>query len=264
MKKITLTCTVLSVASLAMIACGPSLKVAESTKIDSTSNGGLSDGGGSTPVGVTPTPGTDTARTWSNIKAKTEGAVAGSSYDGQLLIQIDTTNQAFIFYLPIPFASSLVLPVQSFDIPTLPGLTVFQVTNSNGDSQMAVRVPLKYLRKGAALDPYNLLPNGDPLPYMPAGENRGFALSFPENPDMKLHFYLTANAAAVFIEIPALKFPDEWLRFTLGFPMRNQAGTQTVGYLAFVPNKGLANSGVFVSGRIPTEAAVLIDQVLRY
>lgn len=206
---------------------------------------------------------TPSGNNWDAIAQKANGKVEGSSFDGQLLIKIEPETQSLLFLLPIPFPSLLV-PIASFDIPQLPGASVFQVSDASGSTSIAVRMPLKYMIKGAALSPYNTLPNGDPLPFMPVGENRGFAIAFPQTPDIKLNLYVSANAAAAFIEIPALRLPDEWLRLTLGFPIKNMTGTQVVGYMAFVPNKATFPSGVYVASRLPRDLAILIDELLRY
>lgn len=245
-------------ALLITAGCSKSIKLADDASLVDGSNGsqgGVTD----TAPGTTAPP----ANNWQAIQQKAEGRVEGSSFDGQLLIQIDAANQALIFFLPIPFPSLLV-PISSFDIPQLPGATVFQVTGADGSASIAVRMPLKYMIKGANLAPYNTLPNGDLLPFMPVGENRGFAIAFPQTPDVKLNLYVSANAAAAFIEIPALKLPDEWLRFTLGFNIKNSTQTQVVGHMAFVPNKGVYPAGVFVASRLPRELAIVIDELLRY
>lgn len=240
-------------ALLLVAGCNKGIQMSDSSSLapeQGSQGGGLND---TTPNG----------NNWEAIAQKANGKVEGSSFDGQLLIQIDPATQSLIFFLPIPFPSLLV-PITSFDIPQLPGASVYQVTDANGSTSIAVRMPLKYMIKGATLAPYNTLPNGDPLPFMPVGENRGFAIALPQTPDIKLNLYVSANAAAAFIEIPALRLPDEWLRLTLGFPIKNSTGTQVVGYMAFVPNKSTFPSGVYVSSRLPREAAILIDEVLRY
>lgn len=240
-------------ATLLFVAgCNKGIQVADGSL---SSEQGQGSQGGNYPT----TPGNN----WESIKQKADGKVDGGSFDGQLLIQIDPTTQSLIFFLPIPFPSLLV-PIASFDIPQLPGASVYQVTDASGATSIAVRMPLKYMIKGATLAPYNTLPNGDPLPRMPVGENRGFAIAFPQTPDIKLNLYVSANAAAAFIEIPALQLPDEWLRLTLGFPIKNATGTQEVGYLAFVPNKATFPSGVYVASRLPRELAIVIDELLRY
>ncbi len=247
-------------AALVLVAgCNKGIKLSDGTLVNEGNNGSLgsgNDNGGDAGGGPV------LRNSWESIKGAVDGKVEGSGFDGQPIIQVDEANESLVFLLPIPFPT-LLIPVTSFNIPQLPGALVYQVTDINGGTSIAVRIPLKYMIKGANLAPYNTLPNGDPLVRMPAGENRGFVIAFPETPDIKLNLYLATNAAAAFLEIPALKLPDEWLRLTLGFPIKNRTGTQEVGYLALVPNKGTSNAGVYVASRLPTSLAISMDELLR-
>lgn len=239
----------------ATLGCSKGLNT---TDLESSGNAAQgTGGGGSAPVPV------DNARSWSEVQSKTDGAVDGWTYDGQMVIQVDTANQALVIVLPLP--SLFLMPVTSMSLPQLPGAAIFPLVQPNGKTAMAVRIPLKYLVKGAQLASYNTLPNGDPLPFMPVGENRGFAISFPQNAKYRLHLYISANAAAVFVETPDFKLPEQWLILpSLGFPVKNREKTQVVGYFAVVANRGLYSSGVYVASRLPREAAILIDELLRY
>lgn len=202
-------------------------------------------------------------RSWDDVRRKTDGAVDGWKYDGQFVIQIDAENQALVLVLPLP--PIFLMPVSAMPIPELPGASLFPLTQPDGTSSMAVRIPLKYLIKGSSLTSYNRLPNGDPLPFMPVGENRGFAIAFPQNKNYRLHLYVSANAAAIFVETPDFKLPEQWIILpSLGFPVKNQDKTQVVGYFAVVANRGMHNSGVYVASRIPRDVAILIDDLLRY
>lgn len=226
----------------------------------STSVDGQSDDQGAGSGGAVRPP---NDRSWDDIRNKTDGAVDGWKYDGQFVIQVDAENQALVLILPLP--SIFLMPVTEMPLPELPGAILFPATQPDGTSAMAVRIPLKYIIKGSSLAPYNRLPNGDALPFMPAGENRGFAIAFPQNAKYRMHLYITANAAAVFVETPDFKLPDQWAILpSLGFPVRNQDRTQVVGYFAVVANRGMHSSGVYVASRIPTSVAIMIDEILRY
>lgn len=242
-----------AVAVALLAGCGKSF--------DSSTGGGntaVTGGNGNDGQSTPPT------KTWSQVSQAVNGTVDGSMLSGQLLIQVDSVNQALIFYLPIPISPDFMLPITSIDIPQLPGTTVYAVVQPDGSTQIAVKVPLKYIVQGSQLTSYNTLPNGDPLPFMPAGENHGFALQLPQMPNMRLNFYFTANAAAVFIELPTIVLQDPWTSLKLGFPIRNADKTEVVGYFAFVPNKANFATGVYIAGRLPTEIAVAIDNLLRY
>ncbi len=200
---------------------------------------------------------------WDAVKTALNGKVDGSSMNGKVILQVDSVNQALIFYIPLPL-DLINFPVQSIEIPDLPGVSLFQLPQPDGSTQLGVRVPLKYLLKGAQLGAYNTLPNGDPLPYMPVGDNRGFAISLPQNPNFNLHFYVSANSAAVFVEVPQIVLPDVWSILKIGFPIKNADKTQVVGYFSFVPNRSTFASGVYVAGRIPTQVAVALDSLLKF
>lgn len=243
--------------SLGLLAgCSKGLQTVDQPSAADGINGG--QGGDSNHGG-----GSSAGRSWNDLQSSVNGSVSGSAYDGQMVIQIDPENQALILVLPLP--SIFLLNVPSMMIPQLPGAALFPMTQPDGSSSMAVRIPLKYLIRGAQLSNYNTLPNGDPLPFMPVGENRGFAISFPQNPKYRLHLYISANAAAVFVETPDFKLPEQWIILpSLGFRIKNRDKTADVGYFAIVANRGQHSSGVYVSSRLPTEAAILIDELLRY
>lgn len=257
------TATVAALTGLALVAgagCSQGLTTNDfsqdiagnNNQQDTGGGGGNGGGGNSNPV-----------RSWDDIRQKTDGAVDGWKYDGQVVVQIDAENQALVLVMPLP--PIFLMPVASMPIPELPGAAIFPLTQPDGTSSMAVRIPLKYIVKGSSLSNYNTLPNGDPLPFMPVGENRGFAISFPQNMKYRLHLYISANAAAVFVETPDFKLPEQWVILpSLGFPVKNQDKTQVVGYFAVVANRGIHNSGVYVASRIPREVAILIDELIRY
>lgn len=249
----------LASAFLFVAACNKGIHLNESGMLsDNTTFDTGTGGSGVDPGNEPPSSG------WQLVRAAAEGKSAGSSFDEQLLLQIDTVNQALIFLVPVPFPS-LLIPVTEFEVSQLPGVKVFQVTDSaTGNTSIAVRVPLKYMVKTTNLQLYGTLPNGDAIPGIPTGETRGFAIAFPETPDLKLNLYVGPNAAAAFIEMSALKVPEEWLKFPLQFPVRNASGTSTVGYLGIVPNKGAYNGGVFVSSQLSHALAGALDGMLRY
>ncbi|MFN7730155.1 MAG: hypothetical protein ACK5P7_13430 [Bdellovibrio sp.] len=257
--KLQIKSALLVLSALSLMACGKGFQ-ATSDAVNSGGNSGL--GGGGSNDGVVTGPTVD--QKWQSVKSGTEGAIDGTTpYKGSLAIQIDKARQAIVLILPLP--SMFLLPISSMPIPEMPGASVEMVTRSDGSVAMGVVIPLQYLLKGASFANYARLPNGEPLPGIPVGESRGFALSFPQKPSYKLHLYLAVNAAAVFIETPDFKLPSE-LTFlpTVSFPIKNSARTQIVGYFAVVPNRGTFNSGVYVSSRLPTQIAILIDELLQF
>lgn len=199
---------------------------------------------------------------WQPVAKAVNGKVDGSPMNGKLMVQVDPANQAIVIYLPLPL-NLINFPVNNIEIPQLPGASIFKVDQADGTTQLGVRVPLKYLLNGAQLAAKNTLPNGDPLPFMPITGNVGLAIPLPGTPGMVLNFYMSANAAAAFIELPQIVLPDIWNMISLGFPIKNADKTQVVGYFAFVPNKSTFASGVYVAGRLPTQIAEIIGTLIK-
>lgn len=212
-------------------------------------------------LGVLPPSEEDAQLIWESLSQDVTGYVSGGSYDGQLLVEIDPLRQAILLRLPLPpiFLAPLVTKELS-----LSGLKM-EYQKTDNQYQLVLVVPIQYLIKGAQLDRYGLLPNGDPIPFIPSGEARGFAVNFAAQSKYRLHLYFVANAVAAFVETPDWILPEE-LSFlpTLGFPIYNQARSKTNGYFAIVPNKGVHASGVYIASRLPRELAAQLDQILRY
>lgn len=203
----------------------------------------------------------DTQLIWERLGQEVTGYVNGGSYDGQLLVEIDPQKQAVLLRLPLP--PLFLAPVINKDLQ-LPGIKM-EYQKSDNQYQLVLIIPIQYLIKGAQLDRYGLLPNGDPIPFIPSGEARGFAINFAAKPKYRLHIYFVANAVGAFIETPDWDLPEELgLLPTIGFPINNQAKTKTTGYFAIIPNKGSFASGVYLASRLPRELAAQLDQILRY
>lgn len=248
--------SVLLLSSLLM-ACGNGFE-AESPSA-SVPNTGLENGGGPGEQNPPANP----EKAWTQVSDNVNGRVDGGTNSGALVVQVDRQRQALVLILPLP--PIFLLPISGMSIPELPGASMEMMPQSDGSMAMGVVIPLKYIIKGAQFSEYGRLPNGDSIPFIPVGEARGFALSFPQKPSYRLHLYLAVNAAAVFVETPDWKLPSELsILPTLGFPVKNQNGTQVNGYFAIVPNRGTHASGVYVASRIPRQIAILIDELVRF
>ena len=258
---------ILATMTLSLMACGKSFQ----TTNDLAASSGLNQGLGTVPGGNDPAA--PAAKTWSDVSnganAQTDDTVSNPLYSvssATPVIQILPDQQAIELLMPLPASFNLPFQIANMPVPQLPGVSIQQIVNSDGSTSIGVIVPLKYLIKGTTLSPYGALPNGDPIPFIPAGEAHGFAIDLPQNAHYRLHIYFTAGAAAAFVETPDLKIPDQYSGFipTIGFPVKNQAKTAIVGYLAFVPNRLTYSSGIYVASKIPNDVAILIDNLLRY
>lgn len=249
---------ILGTCTLSLMACGKGFNAASSAgDLASTTPGPTSVVDPNTGVPVS------SAKAWTTVASDTNGTVNGGTNDGSLVIQIDKVRQSLVLYIPLP--SIFLASVTGIQIPEMPGASVEMVPQTDGSNALGVVIPLKYVIKGGDFATYGKLPNGDAVPFIPAGEAHGFAIDFPQRPNYRLHIYVAVNAAAVFVETPDWKLPAEFAVLpTIGFPVRNSAKTQVNGYFAVVPNRGNFASGVYVASRIPNKAAALIDQMLRF
>jgi len=253
-----MTALLLSLSAMTLMSCqagyeskpvGPQLSD-ELGKVPPDDNGGQ---GGNPPA---------SGGTWGDVENGMDGSVEGGSYDGKVTVQVDQPNQALTFRLPI--STSLMLPLfNETPITSLPGATVSHQMTQEGERAFLVKIPFQYIVKKGNLAPYNLLPNGDPLPFMPSVETQGFAISLPQNPKYRLHLYFAPNAAAVYVELPEVQ-EIPFLPTYMGFPVKNEQKTQMVGWLAFYARTGTKLAGVYVASRIPDKIAILIDELIRY
>jgi hypothetical protein len=259
LKKIFVSALVLG-SGLALTACGKGFEnyTAASSVSD---NGKTSTPGGGDTGGNPPNPVNDSLPVYKG-RPTSGGAVAGQ---GQLLLEIDRANEALILVVPIPVE---ILPflgvIVEKSIPELPGAKVFP-----RGQQLAVSIPLKYIVRGGSFrDPQfnNLLPNGDRLPNFPAGEGANFSLAITGK--YVANIYLGAGAAAVFVETPGwdsfMKCSGLSCLLFQPFPIKNEAKTKILGYVAVVPAKTVYHSGVYVSSVLDDNLARFIDDHLKY
>lgn len=188
-----------------------------------------------------------------------EGKADGGMHDGALLFFIDKANQALVIQLPLPV---IMFPfLSNAVIPDMPDAKVTVITNPNGNKVLGVSVPLKYIVKGAEFVEPQRLPNGDPLPGVPAGELPGFAIQFPSNPDYQLHLYIGVNVAIVFVTLPNFNIPFYLLP---EIPIYNKAKTKKVGTLKYIAPKGMYDGGLYLAAQLPADLARVIDDLIRW
>lgn len=175
-----------------------------------------------------------------------------------LTFDFDKSRAEFIVMIPMPSAMPF-LPYGSFN--NRPDITFSPIVDANGRMKFAVRIPAKYILKGAAFLPATKLPNGDALPAMPAGygELPSLALSFPQNSNTQITVYIGVNAVGLFVTLP------EKLAIPLGFqlPIKNSDKSKTLGFMTYVPQKGTYAPGLFLSTLIPPSMARILEDHLR-
>lgn len=194
---------------------------------------------------------------WESVSLEGKVEKTGSKHNQTLVVVIDKVQQALILVLPIP-----LLGFQEVNTTQIEGVKLIKYTNSAGNVFPAVSIPLKLVLKGASFLPNEVLPNGDDLPFVPAGELPGFALDLPQIKNRKFYVYIGVNVVAVFAETPELDRLPLQVGFTL--PVKNKEKTKVVGALSYVIPKGVHSSGFFVASQLPADLARLINDVIKW
>lgn len=181
--------------------------------------------------------------------------VGGTSYENEQVVSLDKANNALLLFLPLPpgpFSSVYI------DVPNVKGVKIATALDSQQKARLAVSIPLKLIIKDkVTLPPANSLPGGRSLPMMPSGEFPSLGLGLNQNSDKKVYLYFGVNAVGLFLE--SSYFP-EYLGITA--PIKNKAGTRTLGYFTIVPKAGANNGGLFLSLLLPKDLAKIIDDHL--
>ena len=210
----------------------------------------------SSEQGSSPAPGEIANPDLSWSKVDMNGYPSNGTDGGKLVLQVDQANQALIFLLPLPANLPVMVPATA--IPQLPGAAITMVTDTSGKQRLALKIPFRYIIKGANLGPGQTLPNGDPLPFVPAGELPGFSINLPQL-SKPVHIYIGVNVAAVFFEVKGMNLPIGLL-----YPVKNKDKTKVIGAIGYIPDKGSYNGGMYLAAQLPTETAQLIDNLIQW
>ncbi|MGZ3773202.1 MAG: hypothetical protein ACXVCY_02455 [Pseudobdellovibrionaceae bacterium] len=181
--------------------------------------------------------------------------VGGTTYDNMQVVALDKANNALLLYLPLPPGPFSNLYI---DVPDVKGVKIATTLDSQQNARVAVSIPLKFIVKDkVTLPPATTLPDGRDLPMMPSGEYPSLALGLNQNSDKKVFLYFGVNAVGLFLQ--SSYFP-EYIGITA--PIKNQAGTRTLGYFTIVPKSGANNGGLFLSFILPNDISKIIDDHL--
>jgi hypothetical protein len=248
--KLKITSSLLLVSFLT--ACG-----AKTPQLAAGLTGGGSDGqqgqstqGTTTPIVVSPN--IDSV----DMKSRVDDSSNKMGFNGSLAFDIDKNRGEFVIMLPMP-QGVVFTPSGSFT--KYPDITFTPMFDGTGKMKMAVRVPVKYLLKGITTVPATSLPNGDPLPAMPAGKSElpSLALSFPSQNNTKISLYIGLSAVGLFMTLPdKAAFP---LPINITLPLKNSDKTRTFGYLTYVNAKNGHQPGLFISAVVPPEFARILE-----
>ncbi len=231
-----------ALSSMFLLGCGAKMTASNS------SSEGINDGQQTLPP---------SGATWEKIDFEGKVDKAGSKHNQSLVVVIDKAQQALVVVLPIP-----LLGFKEVNTTQIEGVKLIKYTNSKGEVFPAVSVPLKLVLKGASFLPNEVLPNGDDLPFIPAGELPGFALDLPQIKDRKFYLYIGVNVVAVFVETPELDQLPVHIGFTV--PVKNKDKSKVIGALSYVIPKGIHSAGFFVASQLPADLARLINDVIKW
>jgi hypothetical protein len=234
-------------AALLFTGCSKGFQSNQGTAgVTSTGSG---SGSGSSGSGTGSTP-----ATWDKVDVN--GFASGGANAGQLVVYIDQQKQSLLLVLPIP----VIIPIfNQVDIPDAPGAYLTSYTDSQGNTSMAINVPLQYIVRDSHFTGGQRLPSGDPLPFVPAGELPGFGVQFPQMPNYRVYLYIGVNVAAAFVELPDFGLPIGGI-----FPVKNKTKTKVVGAIGYVTPKMNHAGGMYLATQIPDEMARMIDELIRW
>lgn len=203
---------------------------------------------------VAPTPGQNIDQV--DMKSLVDDSQNKMGFNGMVAFDLDKTRGEFIVLIPLP-SGFVFTPSGAFN--KYPDITFSPVFDASGKMKLAVRVPVKYVLRGVNFIPAARLPNGDPLPAMPAGQGElpALAISFPQQNNTQISIYIGINALGAFITLPqsaALPLP---VNITL--PLKNRDKSRTFGYLTYVNAKNGYPPGLFVATGVPASFARILE-----
>ncbi len=251
MKKIISTLVPL-LAVVTLTNCSPNGFSSSSFTPSSNSNNSFDSGGGTSP---STNPAADAV-----AKLDLQGQVDSNNatFGNALTFDFDKVRGEFIVMIPMP-SGVFFTPVGSFS--KYPDITFSPLIDATGKMKFAVRIPVKYIVKGAAFLPPAALPNGDTLPAMPQGygELPSLAISFPQQNNTQVSLYMGVNAIGLYVTLPT----NAALPIGFTIPVKSKDKTKTFGYLTYVPAKGAFAPGLFVSSIIPPAVSKVLEDYFK-
>ncbi len=243
-------------SALALAGALSACSGANSLKTETPSTGNTPSGGSNpTQGGNDQTGGQNGGQTngpsWNDVNLNAK--VDGGDQNGKIVVMLEKETQTLLLIMPLPI--SLLVP--DMPIKELPGASLVNYQRSDGSVALAVRVPLKALIKGVAWQNPQKLPNGDNLPYFPAGEPPRFGVKFYEKDKVRLYLYLGVNAAALYVESSELGLP-----FGVLYPVKDKEQNRIVGAFGLVPEKSTFWGGIYLAAKLPDDVARSLAQIL--
>lgn len=248
------TSTLLLLTTLSFLSCaknGLSSDILGSSSDNKGQSGQSIDSGGNVtpPAQVAPIDQVD-------LKSRVDDSSNKLGMNGALTFDFDKTNGQFIIMVPMP-SGVVFTPTGTFTkYPDITFGPIFDATT--GKVKVAVRIPVKYILKGVSTIPAAKLPNGDPLPAMPAGQGElpSLGLTFPQD-GTQVSIYIGVNALGLYVTLPqsaALPLP-----VNITVPVKNKDKSKTYGFLTYVNAKSGFPPGLFISSAVPKDVARVLE-----
>lgn len=233
-----------------LISCNKNSGFSTNSSTSASSDNSSSLGGDNPPSPAT--PGIPSAYEKLDLNAY----VNGTTYENEKAFSLDKANNALLLYLPLPPGPFTNIYI---DAPNVKGVKITTVMDSQQKARIAVSIPLRLIVKDkiTTLPSATTLPGGRALPMMPSGEYPSLGLGLNQSNENKVYLYIGVNAVGMFVE--SSYFPEY---FGITAPVKNQAGTRTLGYFTIVPKQGANNGGLFLSFLLPKDLARIIDDHL--
>lgn len=185
-----------------------------------------------------------------------KSTVSGGFADQVSVLQLDPEKGELLLTIPLGKSINVTISERPINEEKLPGARIYSATGTDGNKYIVVAVPLRYVLRNVTQIPAGKLPNGDPLPNMPAGELPTIALSISNSNNVKVHLFVGTDALGVFVESPFNPF------LALDYDILNRS-QQKIGVLALIPAKATYQGGFFLGIRLRPELARALDSFIK-
>ncbi len=217
---------------------------------------------GSTPV-VDPAPSLADQINKAQYNGFTVNSNSGVSWtEGNVVMNLDLINKLLVVRIPLGFL--ITMTPSDLLVPNVSGITWTIESDITKGQFLVVSIALPHVLQDYVHGAPALLPNGDPLPSVPAGETRQvahFQLSLSKKGSEKVHLYFGKEYYAVFLESGVKLLPKTI--YMASVQIRNKDKSKVIGYLHVINKKNGYNGGVMMAFQMPPSLAVLLDNLIK-
>jgi len=208
------------------------------------------NGSSSTPGGPSSTtPPTNSATTWGNFNFT--ASVSGGANSSFQTVSINTTNKTITVSLPLPFDSTLDGILVNTPLPQVKGATLAFTQLADGTPVLTVTLPLSAIATGVTGLPTSTLPDGSPIPGMPASSEPEVQVQVGSG-KIPVYVYIGQMSVGLFVNTPF--DPMIATQFQINDGSGDSVGAiYSIPYVS--PNK---NGGFFLNVNVPSQYTQLI------